>query len=361
MKSNDKTVIEAKRVASINDIILPVPQGRALVVLLLEQAGLECETGLYRDHQSPNDPWFDKADTVEISRGSVFYTGEPPCEPRETCNAPPKHVVTVNDHPEIVIRTEQSEDSIRRLFDIDESMEIFIDTMSPDDQILEAGEDHNLTNGNVLLAKDVSIEVKVNNHPVILIKRTVTGAALKKTAISKGATLEQDAILSVKKDGINVPLDDDETICLSDGLCFMAIAPDDNSYGATSNISATVETAINDLKRQFTGHKIDLEEVANGVNVTVHGIELTERYQQDETWIGFHIHRLYPQGDIYPHFVRLDLSPNGGCTLPAAMLNQRPFANKPARMVSRRSPRWNPLLDTADKKLLKVIQYIREG
>ncbi len=205
----------------------------------------------------------DKKKIVETTNGSVFYTGEPSYNQQTACSAPAKHVITLNDHPEIVIRTKQSEASIRRLFDVNDSLEILVNTMSPDDPHLEVSDTYYPTKGNVLLAKPVGITVKVNNHPVIFVIRKATGETIKETAISQGAVLEEDAILTVKKDGINVPIDDDEIVCLSRGLWFKAISPDDNSYGATSIITAAIETAISELKLEFPGNKIEIKEVAD--------------------------------------------------------------------------------------------------
>ena len=66
----------------------------------------------------------------------------------------------------------------------------------------------------------------------------------------------------------------------------------------------------------------------------------------------------YPYADIYPLFVRPDLTradgqPHGEGITPAS------FESEPALQLSRRSNHLNPEVDTATLKVTKVIEWLR--
>jgi hypothetical protein len=122
-----------------------------------------------------------------------------------------------------------------------------------------------------------------------------------------------------------------------------------------------VETAIEEIRQTFAGHNVHVEsESQGGAHVTVDDLTLGDRYRPDSSWFGFTIPFQYPRADVYPHFVRPDLQRVDGCGLgqcfsgPTAWNN-----NKPAIQISRRSNRWDPLVDSAAGKLLKVLQWVR--
>ena len=95
-----------------------------------------------------------------------------------------------------------------------------------------------------------------------------------------------------------------------------------------------------------------------GARVIVHDILLAPIYRQRQTWCEFHITYSYPSADVYPHFVRADLSRVDGAGLGDAMsLGCSPRA-APSIQISRRSNRLNPATDTALLKLQKVIQWL---
>ncbi|MDQ8208822.1 multiubiquitin domain-containing protein [Coraliomargarita sp. SDUM461003] len=167
---------EAKTIASINDNIVITPQKTASIQLLLDQTNLPNEAGLYRDHQSPNDPWFAADEEISLSEGSSFYTGEPPCRASPPVNdVPAKYVVTVNDHPEYTNRREQTGASLRRLFDLDDDVELLIDTMSPNDIVIADEDPVDLGQSNVLITRDrncdpLRINIIVNARPKVATK-----------------------------------------------------------------------------------------------------------------------------------------------------------------------------------------------
>lgn len=176
-KNKQNNVAEAKLAASINDIITLAPRELVSIQLLLEQANLLNEAGLYRDHQTHSDPWLAASAEISLADGSSFYTGEAPRgEKPHPAGAPAKYVVTVNDHPEYTNRREQTGSSLRRLFDLDDDVDLYIDTMSPNDIAIADEDSVNLGQSNVLITKErdcgpLQINIFVNTRPKVATKR----------------------------------------------------------------------------------------------------------------------------------------------------------------------------------------------
>lgn len=124
-----------------------------------------------------------------------------------------------------------------------------------------------------------------------------------------------------------------------------------------------VQTAIDELKWNFpTSIFVVREDNEGGAYVIVEGVELASKchpYVQENTWVGFRIHFQYPISDIYPIFVRGDLSRKDGKALGEAT-SLTTFEGRPAVQLSRRSNRRNADLDTATLKVKKVLQWLQE-
>lgn len=95
-----------------------------------------------------------------------------------------------------------------------------------------------------------------------------------------------------------------------------------------------------------------------GAYVVVEGLRLAPIYKQRETWMGFRITFPYPQADVYPHFVRGDLSRVDDAALGGGTSTGHSFNGRAAVQLSRRSNRLNPAVDTALLKLQKVHQWL---
>lgn len=124
----------------------------------------------------------------------------------------------------------------------------------------------------------------------------------------------------------------------------------------TNGLAPEVAQAIEEVKVLFPAVGFEADG-SGGAHVTVTEVPLGPTYQQETTWVGFHLLYNYPATDVYPHFVREDLCRADGCPLgEGTSINT--FRDKPAVMLSRRSGRWDPAADTAALKLLKVIQWL---
>jgi hypothetical protein len=118
--------------------------------------------------------------------------------------------------------------------------------------------------------------------------------------------------------------------------------------------------AVDQLRAEFADSPLTVrEDGEGGAYVIVETLPLGEPYVQESTWMGFRITNSYPYADVYPHYVRIDLSrANGGPIAPE--LQRVVFEGREAFQISRRSNRLNPATDTAVLKLRKVISWLLE-
>lgn len=119
--------------------------------------------------------------------------------------------------------------------------------------------------------------------------------------------------------------------------------------------------AIAEIKAQFGEARVQVvENPDGGARVVVQAMELGPPYQQADSWFGFTLAPLYPYADVYPHFVRSDLSRLDGQPLQAPIHVGNSFFGEPAVMVSRRTRLTGPANpNSALLKLLKVQKWLR--
>jgi hypothetical protein len=123
--------------------------------------------------------------------------------------------------------------------------------------------------------------------------------------------------------------------------------------------TAAVEKAIGELRACFPDNPLSVTpDGSGGAFISMQAIPLGPPWTQADTWIGFQITFQYPYADVYPHFVRSDLSRVDGKQLGEG-LGYAQFRDQSAVQVSRRSNKLNPATDTAALKLLKVQKWLR--
>lgn len=117
--------------------------------------------------------------------------------------------------------------------------------------------------------------------------------------------------------------------------------------------------ALEELQAHFPG-LVSWKEAANGsFEVMIERLDLGHPYQQPDTWLCFTITQLVEYADVYPHFVRPDLSRVDGAKLGQAFQQNRSFYNRPAVQVSRRAKMSGPEYPVSPLlKLLKVHQWM---
>jgi len=120
------------------------------------------------------------------------------------------------------------------------------------------------------------------------------------------------------------------------------------------------EWSISELREAYPGITVATrEDGQGGAYVIVEDVALGHPYNQPTTWVGFQVTFQYPYADVYPFFVRGDLSRADGRPLGEA-LSPTTFENRPTIQVSRRSNSRNAALDTAYLKLLRVMEWLRQ-
>lgn len=133
-----------------------------------------------------------------------------------------------------------------------------------------------------------------------------------------------------------------------------------------------VETAIEEIRRHFKDQTLVVgEDAQGGACVIVEDIPLGKPYSQATSWVGFHVTHACPYADVYPHFMRGDLTRHDGGVLGESMSAGQQFPQsgvivkgdlpgRPAVQISRRANRKNAgsALETPLIKLLKVLQWV---
>lgn len=123
-------------------------------------------------------------------------------------------------------------------------------------------------------------------------------------------------------------------------------------------MTPAIVEAIEEIRATFEGATISVrEDGEGGAYVRVDPVDPGAPYAQRATWIGFRITAQYPYADVYPLFVRHDLTRADGQPLGEGM-GLSNFDGQPAIQVSRRSNHLNPATDTAAIKVLKVLAWM---
>jgi len=208
---------------------------------------------------------------------------------------------------------------------------------------------------------DKEIEIKVNNHRVVVIGNKQTGSSIKEAAIAQGAGIERDYVLSIERgNGQTQIIGDDDPVTVNKNSCFLAIPDDDNSR----SISGNVEAALDHIRKNFAESRLDVhEDGKGGAFVVLDPVPMGHPYCQDTSWVGFHVTAACEYADCYPHFFRPDLSRVDGGPLGEGFGSttfQIPGAPRQAVQVSRRTNKAvTPSVSNPLVKLLKVLRWLR--
>lgn len=123
-----------------------------------------------------------------------------------------------------------------------------------------------------------------------------------------------------------------------------------------------VKEAIAEIAEVYGENNLEITETGDGgANVIVKNIELGDNFSPSSIWCGFSINHMYPNSDVYPHFINSDFKlPKDTDPKGLPIQYNKNWNNKSCIQISRRSKRWNPANDTALFKLQKVINYIKQ-
>jgi hypothetical protein len=128
-----------------------------------------------------------------------------------------------------------------------------------------------------------------------------------------------------------------------------------------------VARAIEEVRATFPESTVTSDEDGSGgAFVTVSELSIGSRFSESMSWLGFHITFNYPEAQVYPHFGVPGLTRPDGSEYEAGdgiqQVEWGPDRNKAkATQFSRSSTRWDPVVDTAANKLLRVLEWLRDG
>lgn len=124
-------------------------------------------------------------------------------------------------------------------------------------------------------------------------------------------------------------------------------------------LTPAVERGIKEIQDTFADHVVHVrEDGEGGAFVIVDEVELGPLYAQATTWLGARLTFQYPYSDVYPHFVRGDLTRADERALGAGT-SPCTWEDRSAVQLSRRSNHLDPKTDRANLKFLKVLDWLR--
>lgn len=127
-----------------------------------------------------------------------------------------------------------------------------------------------------------------------------------------------------------------------------------------AELNASVSAAVENLRACFPDSELHIEsDGSGGARVAIEAVQLSATYVQDSTWIAGHLVPQLPYADIYPLFVRGDLTRRDGRPLGSGLSAGHMFLGRSAVQASRRSNRRDPAMELAGHKFLKVVEWLR--
>lgn len=128
-------------------------------------------------------------------------------------------------------------------------------------------------------------------------------------------------------------------------------------------LTPDVDLAVDEIRATFEDATVTVEETGDGgAWIAVEPVPLGAQFSQESTDVHFQVTFQYPSADVYPHFVRADLSRVDGSPLgPAFQPVQWGPHTLAGVQVSRATRQIDPTVDTAALKLLKVMEFINQS
>lgn len=153
-----------------------------------------------------------------------------------------------------------------------------------------------------------------------------------------------------------------DAVCTATGQRVRALA----AAGAAGAITPAVADAICAIQRQIAPALTHWPDGSGGANVFIDSVDLGAPFAQPTTWVAFHLPHTLPDGDIYPVWLRPDLSRIDGGPIGKLDGAGRNFLHQnqnwlgePAVMVSLRSSSRDPNIDSPVRKLTRVLATVR--
>ncbi len=133
-------------------------------------------------------------------------------------------------------------------------------------------------------------------------------------------------------------------------------------------LTQAVDAAIASIACRNPAQLIRWADGNGGAHVFIESATLGGHYAQPITWVAFHVPHTLPDGDIYPLWLRPDLSRIDGGPIGKVnaaghnFLHQgQTWLSEPAVMVSLRSSDRDPRVDSPARKLARVLDIVRSS
>jgi hypothetical protein len=166
-----------KWAALVDDEPIPMPRQLVTVAVIKAQAEIPPDFVLARDYDSPDDVVLADDETVDLSKGNIFYRlAKCEAKPSGHCAAPPKLALFVDDRPEITINPQQTGKTIRELFGLKDDVNLVRDLESPDDEPVALEDAAPFGKGPVFYTrrKHTQITIIVNGREKTVSGRTIS-------------------------------------------------------------------------------------------------------------------------------------------------------------------------------------------
>lgn len=126
-----------------------------------------------------------------------------------------------------------------------------------------------------------------------------------------------------------------------------------------TQLTAAVAAAAEAVRANFAGHAVEVNpDGVGGAFIIVSDVSIGPRYTPSTTWLGFHLNAAYPASDVYPHYVGV-LARADGRGLGEA-ISPTTWQGRPALQLSRRSNRWDPVVDNAANKSERILTWLAD-
>jgi len=123
-----------------------------------------------------------------------------------------------------------------------------------------------------------------------------------------------------------------------------------------------VSAAIEDLKKQFPSAAIKTrDDGQGGVYLVVDPVPLSDRFDPNNTWVGFHIPAQYPYADIYPMFIGGQVRRADGQGFAPPVTAGHTFEGRQALQISRRNSTAQNGKQKVCAKVLKVLDFLERS
>jgi hypothetical protein len=124
-------------------------------------------------------------------------------------------------------------------------------------------------------------------------------------------------------------------------------------------VLSAVQDAVNTIQKAFPDSKFAVtEDGAGGAFVIVETVDLGAKFTPAITWIGGHVPPQVPYADVYPLFIGGEVRFSNGTVFVPPINVGHNFQGRPATMISRKTNRLDPTLQTPACKFQKVLYWL---